>query len=565
MSIGPVTVFAHAIAQGASWDLDLVTRISNATSIEGRILTEMDYISGRGMNAGSALSCDGGPLANSAHDPRWGRISETYGEDPFHIQAIGVAILQALQNRVPVPGGKPTDFYYATRQVTRHFIGYHSASDDIKTPAFTATNRSLADSYFPTYSAFMRPDAGAADGIMCAMTTMNGDASCASHWLLNDTLRVAWKSDALIQTDCCDSLSSMVNAHDVYDPKTKKNVSTYQEALSMSVDNGLQVYFGFDGGAIRPDFMYNLGNGTTTLQQLEDAAARILLSQMRLGLFAGAEYAAGTFPWIVGNVSTVPGATIPMSMLDSDAHRTLARESAAKSTVLLKNAGGTLPFTALKGQNVAVIGPFAHCGANATEAKTPLKCSGRGCNNCYLHSYNGIPSKITSVWDAIKGAVGPSATYALGANFTCLNKDQHRGAPGFCTASGTPGGDAIASAVAAAKAAEVVVIVLGLSSRVEAEGNDRRNMTLPQPQTALLAAVLAAKLQTQKIIAIVVSAGGVDLGDAARAKLDAIVWAPYGGEEAGTGLLDVLDGTVVPSAKLPLTVYKQSWADTMNW
>ena len=102
--VSKVTVFPHAIAQGASWDLELLRRISNVTAIEARIISNKNYVASGGANAGSALSCDGGPLANSAHDPRWGRISETYGEDPVHIQLMGVAVMNGLQNPVPVAG-----------------------------------------------------------------------------------------------------------------------------------------------------------------------------------------------------------------------------------------------------------------------------------------------------------------------------------------------------------------------------------------------------------------------------------------------------------------------------
>lgn len=76
---GHVTVFPHAIAQGASWDVELVHRMSNITAIEARIASAIGYHSSKGTNQGEDLSCDGGPLANTAHDPRWGRISETYG------------------------------------------------------------------------------------------------------------------------------------------------------------------------------------------------------------------------------------------------------------------------------------------------------------------------------------------------------------------------------------------------------------------------------------------------------------------------------------------------------
>jgi beta-glucosidase-like glycosyl hydrolase len=157
-------VFPHAIAQGASWDPALIRRMSNVTAVEVRISSAISY-QGSGTDHGVDLSCDGGPLANSAHDPRWGRISETYalslcttahqlhtrftnvfstsiseaitrpnlgyGEDPAHIQTMGVSAMRGMQSPQPVPGGKPEDVFFATRQVTRHSIGYHGASLDI--------------------------------------------------------------------------------------------------------------------------------------------------------------------------------------------------------------------------------------------------------------------------------------------------------------------------------------------------------------------------------------------------------------------------------------------------
>ena len=199
-----MTVFPHAIAQGASFDLDLVRRVSNATAQEARILSDEAYAQSGGQNAGAALSCDGGPLANTAHDPRWGRIAETYGECPTLVRAVGVAALRALQNPQPVPGGATDDRFLATRQVTRHFIGYHGGSGDTingtrHNALYNASARALADSYFPTYGAFQRPELGAADGIMCAMTELNGVPSCADPLLLTRQLREEWGSDAIVQ------------------------------------------------------------------------------------------------------------------------------------------------------------------------------------------------------------------------------------------------------------------------------------------------------------------------------------------------------------------------------
>jgi beta-glucosidase len=122
----------------------------------------------------------------------------------MHIQTMGVNVLNALQNPQPVHGGQPVDKFLATRQVTRHYIAYHGGSGDTvngtKHPTFyNATNRSLADSYFPTYGAYQNPAKGGADGIMCAMSELNGVPSCANPLLMTTMLREQWKSDAIIQ------------------------------------------------------------------------------------------------------------------------------------------------------------------------------------------------------------------------------------------------------------------------------------------------------------------------------------------------------------------------------
>ena len=118
--------------------------------------------------------------------------------------------------------------------------------------------------------------------------------------------------------------------------------------------------------------------------------------------------------------------------------------------------------------------------------------------------------------------------------------------------------DEAAAAVSAAKSAEVTVLAVGLGAVMESEGGDRVNMTLPSVQRQLLTAVAAA---AKKLVLVVVSAGGVDLDES---KASAVLYAPYGGEEAGSGLADILFGHANPSARLPVTVYKQAWADSMK-
>jgi len=118
-----VTVFPHAIALAATFDTDLVRRVSEATAVEGRIVNQLNYAT-RGGRTWQAVSCDGGPLANTMTAPTWGRNSETYGECPSLSAIIGVQATRSLQNRTVVNG----NVWLQLSQVTRHYLGYHGAS-----------------------------------------------------------------------------------------------------------------------------------------------------------------------------------------------------------------------------------------------------------------------------------------------------------------------------------------------------------------------------------------------------------------------------------------------------
>eukprot|EP00662_Eupelagonemidae_sp_cell21_P026884 gene26884-34436_t len=342
-------------------------------------------------------------------------------------------------------------------------------------------------------------------------------------------LRDTWGSDAAIQTDCCDSISSMSSF--------RYKGWNYSQALAAAVNDGLQVYFGYDVAGYRQFMADNIGNGTIAEATVRRAGRRVLLSFLRLGFF---DQHAADYPFA--------NDTIPWSLLDSDGHRALAREAAAKSTVLLKNTG-VLPVDPSKVSSVAVIGPFAQCDTGVAPQR-PVPASSHA--GCYLHSYNGNPSNYTTILGGVRAAFpGAAVSYAHGCNSTCgwicdadLGKD-------CWSAAGSPAAATIAAAATAAAAADITVLAVGLGAHVEGEGCDRFSMRLPAVQRALQAAVSRA---AKRLIVVVVSAGGVDV-DEQRA--DAVLWAPYGGEEAGSGVADVLTGRVNPSARAP------AWYDGM--
>ena len=368
----------------------------------------------------------------------------------------------------------------------------------------------------------------------------------------------------------CTHVSDSAGISDLIPTTTCMQVN-FTEAFGNAVNAGLGTYYGYWVTAFRTSMADLLGaavdgNGEhISAATLKAAAKRILISHFRLGFY---DTHSADYPHrdLLLDNST-------WSQLDSAAHRAVAREVAAKSTVMLKNEGGALPLPGTGGpKSIAVVGPFAACwpGRESTgwvPDPDPRHLSATA-GDCYLHSYAGSPSNITSIYGGIaeagEAAGATTVTYSLGSNASCLATAN--GATGEVDCVHDPSSKfhspaavaAIAAAVKSAKAAEVTVLAVGLGGMHEGEGNDRVNMTLPSVQRALLEGV--AKV-AKKLILVVVSAGGVDVDESLA---HAVLWQPYGGEEAGSGLADIIWGHTNPSARLPLTVYKQAWADEMN-
>ena len=527
------TVFPNAIGQAASFDVDLVSRIGMATALEGRITNQINYRTSGGLTWQGTL-CDGGPLANTAHDPRWGRQSEAYGEDVHLTQAMGIAATRALQQRT-APDPDTGLAFLKTSQVTRHFMGTHGANDMPDDAEEYILPQWLEEHQMRIYEAFQRPDMGDAEGIMCAISAFadagdvppprndpNGTRpyvpNCANPYLMTEKLRNQWKSDSFVQSDCCDSIDAVVN---------HRWVSTLEEAVAAVIDAGLSASYGnFEG--ISTALRKALADGLVSNATFDARIQRTLLTIFRVGMFD------------THNPANPYAGPYDETLIDGPAHRQLAREAASKSTVLLENRGAppALPLTALP-PKIAIIGPFADCADNTGdygchESEYPkLSCS-------YGHSYSGKTSVVSTVLSAARdevAAAGGSSTieYVLGS--------------GINVAAGVTDGLAAAANVTAW--ADLTVLVVGLGC-YEAEGRDRLNLTLSGAQAALVQTVAAAKASAGRLIIAVASAGGVDL---VEPRADAVLQIFYNGEETGAGLWDVLLGRVSPSARMPETVY----------
>jgi len=530
------TVFPNTIGQAASFDTELVARIGWATAEEGRILNQQNFRLTGGRTWQGVL-CDGGPLANTAHDPRWGRTSETYGEDVFLTQAMGIAATRALQQRTPPYGGTGLGFL-KTSQVTRHYMGTHGANDMPHDAEEYILPQWREEHQMRIYEAFQRPDLGGAEGIMCAISAIAeaGDTppprnnltsgvrpyipNCANPYLMTTKLREEWGSDCFVQSDCCDSIDAVVGHN---------WVATLPEAVAAVVNAGLSASYGNYNG-ITAALEAALANGSISNATFAARIQRTLLTFFRVGMFD------------TSNPENPFRGPYDESRLDGPQHRALAREAAAKSTVLLENGAShptspTLPLTALPGK-VAVIGPFSHC----TDRTGDYGCHEREYPNLvcsYGHSYSGSTSVVNTVLTAAQAeaeavAGGAEVRFALGS--------------GISVPAGAGG---LEEAVNLTTWADLTVLVVGVGC-YEAEGRDRYNLTLSDAQNTLIAAVSSAIPPTSKLIVAIASAGGVDL---VVPRADAVLQIFYNGEETGSGLWDIILGRLSPSARMPETVY----------
>ena len=524
---GNYTVFPNTIGQAASFDTALVARIANATAEEGRILNQINYRLTGGRTWQGVL-CDGGPLANTAHDPRWGRTSETYGEDVHLTQQMGIAATRALQQRTDPSASNGLDFL-KTSQVTRHYMGTHGANDMPYDAEEYILPQWREEHQMRIYEAFQRPDLGGAEGIMCAISAFAeaGDVppprntetskpyipNCANPYLMTQKLRTEWGSGCFVQSDCCDSIDAVVS---------HRWVDTLPEAVAAVVNAGLSASYGNYAG-ITAALRAALNSSAIPPATFAARIQRTLLTLFRVGMFD------------THNPANPHRGPFDESLLDGPQHRALAREAAGKSTVLLENRAQALPLPALPAR-VAVLGPFAHC----TDRTGDYGCHEREYPNLqcsYGHSYSGTTSAVSTVLLAAQAeaaGAGAEVRTALGS--------------GINVPAGAGG---LAEAANLTAWADLVVLVVGTGCK-ECEGGDRRNLTLSPPQAALVAAVSAAMAPTARLVVAIASAGGVDL-QVPRA--DAVLQVFYNGEETGSGLWDVIMGRLSPSARMPETVY----------
>jgi beta-glucosidase len=481
------TIFPVPLASASSFDLELIEQAERVAAREA---------------TAAGLKWTFAPMVDIARDPRWGRIVEGAGEDPYLGSQVAVARVRGFQ------GGNLAD-RESLAASAKHYVAYGAVEGGRDYNTVDISERRLREIYLPPFHAAV--NAGVAT-IMSAFHDLNGIPASANRYTLTDILRGEWKFTGFVVSDY-DAVHELI-AHGIAADDANATV----EALTAGVDMDMA-----DGDYVRyiPALVRS---GKLPESVVDEAVRRVLRVKIKAGLFE--------HPY-------VDPAREQSAMLKPES-RELARRLAEESLVLLKNQSDVLPLA--KGKTVAILGPLADDKASqlgswaghgqAEDAVTPLEAMIRKIGKEHVRYAKGvdIPPYETALG---AGVAPPAPSTATGVE-----------------ASKTVGGPArIEDAVKAAENSEQVILFIGELAGMTGEASSRASLELPGEQMELLRRVL----ETNKPVVVVLESGRpLDIRWAAD-RVPAILQAWYLGVEAGDALVDVLFGEVSPSGRLPLS------------
>ena len=479
------TSFPQAIALASSWDPELVTRVNAVTARE---------MSARGVRL--ALS----PVVDVARDPRWGRIEETFGEDPYLVGEMGVAAVRGLQgDALPLA----RDRVFAT---LKHMTGHGQPESGTNVGPAPISQRVLRDDFFPPFEEAVRRTNVRA--VMASYNEIDGVPSHANRWLLGDVLRGEWNYQGAVVSDYF-AIEQMADIHRI----ATNHAAAAERALAAGVDMDLP-----DGAAYR-SLVASVRAGRVSERQIDDAVRRVLTLKFQAGLFEQPYADADAAEAITGNAEA----------------RTLAEEAARRSVILLKNENALLPLDAARIRTLAVIGP------NAAAER--------------LGGYSSVPRGVVTVLEGIQARVGPS-TRVLHHEGVRITQDDDWWADEVRLADPAANTRSIRQAVNVARRADTIILVLGDTEQTSREGwaanhlGDRDSLDLVGQQNDLAAAIFALNKPTVVVLLNGRPPSYPYIADHAQA----IVEGWYLGQEGGTAMAQILFGDANPGGRLPVSV-----------
>jgi beta-glucosidase len=476
------TIFPIPLAMSCSWDMALIEKSARIAAQEA---------------TANGIELTYSPMVDIARDPRWGRIAEGAGEDPWLGSQVAKAMVIGYQ-------GNDLSLNNTMMACVKHFALYGAAEAGRDYNTVDMSKVTMYNDYLPPYKAAVEAGTGS---VMTSFNLVDGIPSSGNHWLLTELLRNQWGFKGFVVTDYT-AINEMIN-HGMGDLQTVS-------ALALKAGTDMDMI----GEGFLSTLKKSLNEGKITIKDIDIACRRVLEAKYKLGLFDD--------PYRYLNEERAKTDVLTPENLKA------AQEIATRSIVLLKNDNHILPLK--KSGTIAVIGPLGNSGKD-------MKGS---------WSFAGGEDKVFSVVDGLKKIGGKSVDvlYAKGSELTdnpyLLNSitDQKKSSEPVLSSEQLQ-----REALQTADKADVIVVVLGESSSWSGEASSMSDIGIQNVQQKLLKALLA----TGKPVVLVLVNGRPMTLPWENAHVSAILEAWKGGTEAGNAIANVLFGDYNPSGKLTTT------------
>lgn len=486
---GYETTFPIPLGLSSTWDMELIEKTARMAATEA---------------SADGINWTFSPMVDISRDPRWGRVSEGNGEDPY----LGSRIAEAM-----VKGYQQDDLSQNNTLMAcvKHFALYGASEAGRDYNTVDMSKIRMYNEYLEPYKAAV--DAGVGS-VMASFNEIDGVPATGNKWLLTDLLRDDWGFDGFVVTDYTGIFEMMAHG-----------MGNEEDVVSLALNAGIDMDMAGDSPSASAAFIKNLkialDKNMVTIEDIDIAVKRMLTAKYELGLFDD------PYKYLDNNRAK--------SEVFTDENRAFARKVGAESTVLLKNENNLLPLK--KEGTIAVIGPLANNALNMAGT----------------WSVATQQDKSNPLLEGLKTVVGDKANvlYAKGSNvdydlefekrITMFGKDIPR--------DGRTDKELLDEALAIAEKSDVIIAAIGESAELSGESSSVTNLQIPQAQKDLLNELL----KTGKPVVLVLFTGRplaiVDENEKVPAILN--VWFP--GSEAGLAISDVLFGDVNPSGKLTAT------------
>ncbi|MCH7408576.1 beta-glucosidase BglX [Belliella sp. DSM 111904] len=480
---GYETLFPIPLGLSASWDMELIEKSARIAAVEA---------------SADGINWTFSPMVDVSRDPRWGRVSEGNGEDPYLGAQIAKAMVKGYQ-------GDDLTLENTIMACVKHFALYGAPEAGRDYNSVDMSRQRMFNEYMLPYRAAVEAGVGT---VMTSFNDIDGIPASGNKWLMTELLRDQWGFDGFVVTDYT-AINEMID----------HGMGDLQDVSALALNAGVDM--DMVGEGFLTTLQKSLDEGRVSEAEINEAVRRILIAKFKLGLFED--------PYRYADPERSK-----RDVFNAE-HRKVARKIAAETFVLMKNEGDVLPIE--KKGTIAVIGPM---GDNKE-------------NMAGTWSVAGKFDQAISLRQGLENAVGDKANiiYARGANITEDEVLESRvsifGKPTYRDDRSAE--VMIQEAVAAARKADVIVAAMGESAEMSGEASSRSDIEIPKSQRDLMKALLA----TGKPVVMVLFTGRPLAMKWEAENVPSILNVWFAGSEAGDAIADVLFGDVNPSGKLTAT------------